>query len=72
MSRGDVVLDGYEDGYAYGWFTVFEGPHVATFYTEVLKLFAPYQRGALNVAIADETDETINFRNDTGGLDRHP
>ena len=49
VPRGDVVLDNYEDGYAYRWFPVFEGPHVATFYTEVLKLFAPYPRGALNI-----------------------
>ena len=47
---------GYEDGHSYGWFPIFEGPHVPTFYTEVLKLFTPYQGGALNV-VTEQTHD---------------
>ena len=32
------------------------GPHVATFYTEVLEIFTPYQGGALNV-VTEQTHD---------------
>jgi hypothetical protein len=56
VSLSCVVLDSYADGHSYGWFTVFERTSMTTFYTEVLKLFTPYQGGGLDI-VTEQTDD---------------